>query len=307
MKSTKSLFGRFKGKEGVRLCFEVLKQQRIVQGSSGLAKALCEVLILKQYCPGDVIINQGDGTNDIVFILAGTIIVQRNKREIAERSAGECVGEMAVTDVKQRRCASLVAKEECAVALVSERDFTKVAKRFPELWRCLAIQAMDRLRQRLQGVRPRNDVSRVFIGSSKESLPAAEAVKASLAQVAEPTIWSQGVFGPDKFTLEALEDQAQNVDFAIMVFGPDDVIFSRGKRFDCPRDNVIFELGLFMGALGSKRAFVVSPSGKKLKVPSDLLGRNSVQYSLTPTRSLSETIDVACEDLRKVIQNNGPI
>lgn len=307
MKADKSLFRRFKGKEGTRLCFEALKQQRIVQGSSALAKALCEVHAVRRYSPGDIIINQGDGTNFLIFILAGTIIVKRNNREIAERGAGECVGEMALTDVKQRRCASIVAKEECAVALVSERDFTRVAQRFPELWRCLAVQAMDRLRQRLQGVRPRNDVPRVFIGSSKESLPAAEAVKASLMHVAEPTIWSKGVFGPDKFTLEALEDQAQKVDFAVMVFGPDDVIFSRGKRFDGPRDNVIFELGLFMGALGRKRAFVILPSGKELKVPSDLLGTNSVRYAVTRTQSLSVAIDVACEDLRKVVQQNGPI
>ena len=284
-----------------------MKQQRIVQGSSTLAKALCDVLVVKRYHAGETIIKQGDGTNEIVFILAGTVIVLRNRREIAERSAGECVGEMAVTDMKQRRCASIIAKEECTVALVPERDFTTVAERFPELWRCLAIQAMDRLRQRLQGVRPRNEVPRVFIGSSRESLPAAEAVKASLARVSKPIVWSKGVFGPDKFTLEALEDQAKTMDFAVMVFGPDDVIFSRGKRFDGPRDNVLFELGLFMGALGRKRAFVVSPSGKQLKVPSDLLGTNFVQYTITPTRPLPVAIHAACDDLRKIVEDNGPI
>jgi predicted nucleotide-binding protein len=93
----------------------------------------------------------------------------------------------------------------------------------------------------------------------------------------------------------------------VPVFGPDDVIFSRGKRFDGPRDNVIFELGLFTGALGRKRTFVVSPSGKKLKVPSDLLGINFVQYSVTSAQPLSEAIEVACEDLRKIVQENGPI
>ena len=148
---------------------------------------------------------------------------------------------------------------------------------------------------------------RVFIGSSKESLPVAGAVKVTMEPIAKTTIWTRGVFGPDKFTLEAIEDQAQKVDFAVMVFGPDDVIFSRGKRFEGPRDNVIFELGVFTGALGRKRAFVVSPSGKKLKVPSDLLGTNFVQYSVAPRQTLRAAIHSACEDLRKIVRESGPV
>jgi CRP/FNR family cyclic AMP-dependent transcriptional regulator len=307
MKSNTPLFSRFKGKESVRVCLDALREQKIVQGNPGMTKALCRAHVLKYYHPGDIIIKQGDGTNFLVFILAGKVSVVRNNREITERHAGDCVGEMALIDVKQRRSASIIAKEECVAAIISESQFTKIAKKFPELWRCLAKQTADRLRQRLEGVRPRNEVPRVFVGSSKESLESAKAVQASLGRVAEIVLWSTGVFGPDQFTLEALEEQAGKVDFAILVFGPDDVIFSRGKRLEGPRDNVIFELGLFMGALGRKRAFVVSPVGKKLKVPSDLLGTNFVQYSLTPKQLLPIAIDEACKDLRAIVQRFGPI
>jgi CRP/FNR family cyclic AMP-dependent transcriptional regulator len=133
------------------------------------------------------------------------------------------------------------------------------------------------------------------------------AAKKKLARVAETTVWTKGVFGPDKFTIEALAEQAQKVDFAVMVFGPDDVIFSRGNRFEGPRDNVIFELGLFMGALSRKRAFVISPREKNLKVPSDLRGINFVNYNSRPKQHLPTSVNNACDDINKVIREHGPI
>jgi predicted nucleotide-binding protein len=308
MKQQNSLYTRFTGANGHRLCVEALKEQKIIQGSEPIARALCENRELRYYKTGKIIIKQGDGTNDLAFILLGKVAVVRNNREIAQRSAGNCVGEMAVIDVQQKRSASIVAKEDCIVAVVSEADFAKVARTYPELWRRLVGQVADRLRQRLEGVRPRNIVPRVFIGSSTESKRAALAVKKSLEKIAEAVVWThKDVFEPGKFTLESLEEHAQRSDFAVMVFGPDDVIFSKGNRQAGPRDNVIFELGLFMGALERKRAFVIAPRGKKLKIPTDILGTNFVMYSLGGNKSLDRVIDEACETLKKVIKKSGPI
>jgi predicted nucleotide-binding protein len=126
--------------------------------------------------------------------------------------------------------------------------------------------------------------------------------------VAEAVVWTQkDIFEPGKFTLESLEENARRSDFAVMVFGPDDVIFSRGKRQPSPRDNVIFELGLFMGALDRKRAFVVAPLGKKLKVPTDILGANLVVYSVGGNKSLDQGVDEACSSLKEVIKRSGTI
>jgi predicted nucleotide-binding protein len=215
---------------------------------------------------------------------------------------------MAVIDVQKKRCASIVAKEDCVVALVPEADFTRIARKYPELWRKLVKQVADRLRQRLEGVRPKNIVTRVFIGSSTESKRAAMAVKKALDSVATTVVWTQkDVFEPGKFTLESLEEHARRSDFAVMVFGPDDVIYSRGNRQAAPRDNVIFELGLFMGALDRKRTFVVAPHGKKLKIPTDILGTNLVKYPVGGNKSLNKSIDGACESIRNVVLRTGPI
>jgi CRP/FNR family transcriptional regulator, cyclic AMP receptor protein len=272
-----------------------------------LAKALCKGHKIALRKAGTTIVRQGDARNEMVFILAGRVLIVRNNRVIAERAAGECVGELAVIDAKEPRAASIVAKEECVVATVSEPHFTKVAKKFPELWRALAKQNAQRLRERLLGVRPRNEIPKVFVGSSRESLAVAKAVQTSLQSVATVIPWSKGVFGPDKFILEALEDEAKRVDFAVMVFGPDDKVFSRHKKFDGPRDNVIFELGLFMGALGRKRAFVIAPGNRKLKIPSDLLGTNFLQYRASRTTTLATSVDTACEGFREIIRNQGPM
>ncbi len=303
-----SVFKRFKGSGSTRLCREALRDQRIVHGDEAIAKALCKKRELQCHRAGDTIIKQGDGTNNLIFILAGKVAVVCNNREIAHRTAGESVGEMAVIDVQKRRCASIVAKEDCIVALVPEADFARIARQYPQLWRSLAKQVADRLRQRLEGVRPQNTVPRIFIGSSSESKKAALAVKKALERVAEAVVWTQGnVFEPGKFTLESLEEHARRSDFAVMVFAPDDVIFCRSKRQAGPRDNVIFELGLFMGATDRKRAFVVAPRGKKLKIPTDILGTNFVTYSVGGGKSLDQSIDEACETIRNIVLRNGPL
>jgi predicted nucleotide-binding protein len=59
-------------------------------------------------------------------------------------------------------------------------------------------------------------------------------------------------------------------DFGVFVFPPDDVVRMRKKEHQAIRDNVIFELGLFIGRLGRERNFIVMPRGTdKLHIPSE--------------------------------------
>ena len=63
------------------------------------------------------------------------------------------------------------------------------------------------------------------------------------------------MFAPSAFPIESLEQVLRTVDFAALVLSPDDTVVSRGTTTDAPRDNIIFELGLFMGVLGHFRTF----------------------------------------------------
>ena len=94
--------------------------------------------------------------------------------------------------------------------------------------------------------------------------------------------------------------------FAIFVFSPDDITKIRNSEFLTVRDNVIFELGLFMGALGRERTFVVKPRSQKIKGPSDLLGLSPVEYASEESRSLESRIAPVCNTIRKVINELGP-
>ena len=97
----------------------------------------------------------------------------------------------------------------------------------------------------------------VFVGSSTEGLNIAKAVQVLLDLSCEVTIWSQGVFGLSHGTLESLVNSVDDFDFAIIVLTPDDLIISRDAIQPTGRDNVLFELGLFMGALGRERTFII--------------------------------------------------
>ncbi|MCV9965693.1 nucleotide-binding protein [Pararhizobium sp. BT-229] len=120
---------------------------------------------------------------------------------------------------------------------------------------------------------------RLFIGSSTENLEIAYALQESLEHDAEPTVWSQGVFDASKYTMEALNDLLDETDFAVFVFAPDDVTNIRKAEKQTVRDNVIFELGLFIGRIGRERCFIVIPRGvDDFHLPSDLLGLTPATY-----------------------------
>jgi hypothetical protein len=143
---------------------------------------------------------------------------------------------------------------------------------------------------------------RVFIGSSVEGLPIARAVQTMLADEMRADIWDQGtVFGLGDSTLEALERAVLAYDFGLFVFTPDDEVVVRGYRKTVARDNVVFELGLFVGKLTRRRAFALCPAGTSLALPSDLAGITTARY--LSTGDLSEDLAPACEALRRAVRS----
>jgi hypothetical protein len=119
---------------------------------------------------------------------------------------------------------------------------------------------------------------RLFIGSSREGLYVAETVFESLRYDTDPTIWTHEVFTLNATPMEALERELRRHTFAILVASPDDEIIKRGVSAPTMRDNVLFEFGLFTGALGRNRAFFLCPDQPKLELPSDLLGVTMAVY-----------------------------
>ncbi|GAB7550396.1 TIR domain-containing protein [Cupriavidus sp. 8B] len=119
----------------------------------------------------------------------------------------------------------------------------------------------------------------MFIGSSVEGLPIAEAMQHNLMYAVDAELWSQGIFDLSKNTLESLLDKAKKCDLALFVLSPDDITKLRKEEYKTARDNVLLELGLFAGTLGRERVFFVTPSDNQFHLPTDLLGLTAALYT----------------------------
>lgn len=131
---------------------------------------------------------------------------------------------------------------------------------------------------------PARSRPRVFLGCSVEGVTYAKLIQLQLHHHADTTIWNQGVFGLSKGTLETLVAECRSYDYAVLVLTPDDMRVKRAVPGQVPRDNVVFELGLFMGALGRERVFMVVRAGTDL--PTDLAGITPAVFDATDATNL---------------------
>ena len=119
---------------------------------------------------------------------------------------------------------------------------------------------------------------KLFIGSSHTNLRVAQVLANNLEDVAEVTVWNEGVFGMGYGFLETLIKQLEDYDFAAFILAPDDMTTSKDQTRPAPRDNVLFESGLFMGVLGRDRVFLVHDETENIKIPSDFAGVTLATY-----------------------------
>jgi len=151
------------------------------------------------------------------------------------------------------------------------------------------------------------DKPRIFLGSSGKQEKLLQALTRGLSDIANVEPWMTS-FNPGTSTLERLLELTQEVDFAAFVFAQDDWTASSssasqpGPGQASPRDNVVFEAGLFGGVLGMRRTFILHASGAKL--PSDLLGLTCVRYASATTPSEMRAVN---QKIRKAIENEGRV
>lgn len=147
---------------------------------------------------------------------------------------------------------------------------------------------------------------KVFIASSSESLSITRAISSNFEHEYEVTPWSSGSFTLSSTTINDLVTKSATTDFAVFVFQPDDLTESRGKQEHVVRDNVLFELGLFIGAIGVKRCFIVKPRGEELKLPSDLLGITLAEYDSQRTdHNIDAALVPACHKMDTAMKQQG--
>jgi len=140
------------------------------------------------------------------------------------------------------------------------------------------------------------NLPRAFMGSSSEGLTIARNLKQLLKDNLSITIWDEGtVFGLSTTTIEALEAAVLQFDYGIFIVTSDDKLESRGELKHVARDNVLFELGLFMGKLTRRRVLVVQQ--KDVSLPTDLNGLVTARYSWSSPPELQK----AAQEIKAVL------
>lgn len=149
--------------------------------------------------------------------------------------------------------------------------------------------------------------SQIFIGSSTEGIDRAHEVASAFQRrgYSGARTWTVGVFEPGGMTLDSLVRAAASSDFAVLVITPDDEVSSRNVSSATPRDNVIFELGLFVGAIARDRVFALVAASQKIKLPSDMGGWTYVLFNDSQPEDIDSAIDIAVHSIAKQIDRLG--
>ena len=135
---------------------------------------------------------------------------------------------------------------------------------------------------------------RLFIGSSSEELKLAEAAKAILEKEFDVTIWNENIWDTAVFRINQnfladLLKASLQFDFGILLGTNDDKVVFRGREVLQPRDNILFELGLFTGRLGtSKCAFLID---KEVKLLSDFNGLTLAHFDKSNMKSFEDAVN----------------
>jgi predicted nucleotide-binding protein len=296
---------RFEGNANRVNLIDCLKRQEFVGGSQEIAEAMADIGELVEYDDGDKLIVQDAHDNDMFLLLAGNVMILINGYEYDRRTAGQHVGEMAAIEPSLKRSASVVAIQTVVALKLTSGDFMRLGERHPQIWLPMARELSRRLFQRNSTIPVPNAAPKLFIISSTEAKPVAHALRDGLKADVFSTVWDEGVFFAGGYPLEALEKQVAESDFAVAIAEPDDIVRSRGRQSPTLRDNVLFELGLFMGKLSRYRAIAVHPRVKNLWIPSDLHGLTVIPYEPGDDATVVDRLKPVCEAIRKLVRDRG--
>jgi CRP/FNR family cyclic AMP-dependent transcriptional regulator len=295
---------RFEGSGRSKL-IDALLHQEFVSGDADLANALAGRGAIDEFQKGDTLIIEGSEDDDVYLLISGSVAVVIKGNQIITRKAGQHVGEMAAIEPAQRRSASIVALETVVAIKLSSSDFNLIGQEFPKIWLPIARELSRRLFQRNALIPTPNAHPKLFIISSAEALEVAREIQAQLDRDVFSSVWSEGTFFAGGYSLEALEKAVNESDFAVAIAQPDDIVETRGAKYPTLRDNVLFELGLFMGKLTRYRAMLIHPRVAGLKLPSDLHGLTLLSYERGDASEIPSRLGPACTEIRKLVKKLG--
>ena len=143
----------------------------------------------------------------------------------------------------------------------------------------------------------------MFVISTSGSLGLAKALQFALRDDYELVIWDETLMKPGRSYLESLLEIVTNFDYAVAVLGGDDLTIQQGVSNPASRDNVFFELGLFMSRLGRERTFIVTDKERAARIPSDLAAIHTVRYLQSGSGNLQSALGTAATEIREALKH----
>lgn len=146
---------------------------------------------------------------------------------------------------------------------------------------------------------------RVFLGSSLES-------KDSILKPLEEHLHQNGIkttpwdmsLTPGEHPLDDLHNQAQHHDGAVFIFSTEDLTISRGREHITPRDNVLLEYGIFLGAMRRERVFILTE--RSVKIATDILGITTLHYDSQDAAHLPLQLRESAAKIALKLRRLGP-
>ncbi|MES2354015.1 MAG: TIR domain-containing protein [Pseudomonadota bacterium] len=276
---------------------ELLINQKLVMGDVDTAEAIAKRAKVQKVAAGKAIIIQGGFDDTIYFILSGSFSVVIDDREVAQLTANDHVGEVAIILPSLPRSATVVALEPSSVAKLSSAHFVEVANLYPIIWHELAKIFADHIYRRNALTRRPDTTNRVLIISPPEALNIAEATEKHLTSpFLSCKIWAKGVFRASPYAIESLEQQLDETDFAIIITTPDDTVVANTRS----HDDIIFELGFAVGRLGQHRTLLLdfNKTGD-MRLP-DTSGLITIPCRAAEGQNLTARLEKVCTYLKKV-------
>ena len=154
---------------------------------------------------------------------------------------------------------------------------------------------------------------KIFIASSSEKSKIASFLAKKLKNTADVTVWFKDVAELSEFFIDSLLRKIDETDYGIVIMAPDDILIQRTVEYQTPRDNVLLELGIFIGKLGRQYSFLVCPDFiENLHIPSDLFGITVSKYNSNKSyniafKSVLKEIKAEINNHKKLDQKNQPI
>ena len=147
-----------------------------------------------------------------------------------------------------------------------------------------------------------SDKPTIFIASSSEAISVAEAVHIKLEQEMRVKLW-ENAFDLSSITITTLIGKTKEADYAVFVFHADDKTLIREREYSTVRDNVVLELGMFIGALGLEKCFILVPKSAEttFRLPTDLAGVTASFYD-DQEPDLTDAVTGSCAKIKQSVK-----